>query len=341
MTWPTLGGRGVKQPSRRSFAPTESARTVRKLILFSVVCYGAATVFLNMKFQVNSFSPQVFVRKLLQVAFFAIAFVSLLPSVVAQSESAKPASTPDSKAAVPESKAASDNKTAEATKDAKLPFTLTVTNDQIIGVSLKAKDINLKAIASELSKQLKIPILLTPIVEKHMVTVNFSDLVIEPAMQMLAPQVFIDYEIDTTPGKQPRPVAVYLQGYNERPPADNAVVKSASDVMVIEGDTEDDGTRKEEEEEDLKITFEKGQLSVKSKKQPLVVVLYGIANQLGIPLEVKNEVMDLVTVNINKSSVESALQELGPHIRLYLRADLLVGDRRPLRLVLVGPDKKS
>ncbi|HEV2903901.1 MAG TPA: hypothetical protein VGW32_02585, partial [Pyrinomonadaceae bacterium] len=98
---------------------------------------------------------------------------------------------------------------------------------------------------------------------------------------------------------------------------------------------------KKEEDEDLKITFEKGQLSVKSKKQPLVVVLYGIANQLGIPLEVKNEVTDLVTVNINKSSVESALQELGPNIRLYLRADLLVGDRRPLRLVLVGPDKKS
>ena len=49
--------------------------------------------------------------------------------------------------------------------------------------------------------------MVTPIAEKHMVTVNFSDLVIEPAMQMLAPQVFIDYEIDTTPGKQPRPVA--------------------------------------------------------------------------------------------------------------------------------------
>jgi hypothetical protein len=272
-----------------------------------------------------------------------------MPAVVAQSESAKPASTPDSKMAVPESKPATpdnkaaepDNKTAETTKDPKLPFTLTVTNDQIIGVSLKAKDISLKAIAAELSKQLKIPVLLTSIIEKHVVTVDFSDLVIEPAMQMLAPQVYIDYEIDTTPGKQPRPVAIYLQGYNERPPADNAVVKSNSDIMIIEGNTEDDGTAKEDEDEDLRITFEKGQLSVKSKKQPLVVVLYGIANQLGIPLEVRNEVMDPVTVNINKTSVESALQELGPNIRLYLRADLMIGDRRPLRLVLVGPEKKS
>ena len=302
-----------------------------------------------MKFQVNSHSPQIVVRRLLQVAFFAIAFVSLLPSVVAQSESAKPASTPDSKVAVPQSTAPKsdsktagpDNKTAEATKDQKLPFTLTVTNDQIIGISLKAKDISLRAIAAELAKQLKIPVMVTPIAEKHMVTMNFSDLVIEPAMQMLAPQVFIDYEIDTTPGKQPRPVAVYLQGYNERPPALNAVVKGNSDVMVIEGDTEEGVDSKDEEDEDLKITFEKGQLSVKSKKQPLIVVLYGIANQLGIPLEVKTEVQDLVTVNIIKSSLESALQELGPNIKLYVRADLMIGDRQPLRMVLVGPDKKS
>ena len=279
-----------------------------------------------MKFKnTNSISP---LQRLLRLALFATISVSGAQAVAAQTADPKPP-------------AAAEKKTEEA-KDPKLPFTLRITDDQIIGISLKAQDVRLKEIATELSKRLKIPILLTPIVEKHMVTVNFSDLVIEPAMQMLAPQVFIDYEIDTTPGKQPRPVAIYLQGYNERPPADNAVVKAVSDIMVIEGDTEEGlESKKEEEEEDLKITFEKGQLSVKSKKQPLVVVLYGIANQLGIPLEVKKEVTDLVTVNINKSSVESALQELGPNIRLYLRADLLVGDRRPLRLVLVGPDKKS
>jgi type II secretory pathway component GspD/PulD (secretin) len=281
-----------------------------------------------MKLQVtNSSSPFLALRSLLRLALFATISVSGTHAV-AQSADPKPASAPEAK-------------TEQAAKDPKLPFTLRVTNDQIIGLSLKAQDVSIKEIAAELSKRLKIPILLTPIVEKHMVTVNFTDLVLEPAMQMLAPQVFIDYEIDTTPGKQPRPVAVYLQGYNERPPADNAAVKSASDIMVIEGDTEEGLDSKKEEDEDLKITFEKGQLSVKSKKQPLVVVLYGIANQLGIPLEVKNEVTDLVTVNINKSSVESALQELGPNIRLYLRADLMVGDRRPLRLVLVGPDKKS
>ncbi|HEX6188000.1 MAG TPA: hypothetical protein VFZ40_07960 [Pyrinomonadaceae bacterium] len=278
-----------------------------------------------MKFKITNSS---FTLRLLQVALFTALSVSMAHPVLAQTADPKPP-------------AASEKKTEQAAKDPKLPFTLRITNDQIIGVSLKAKDVSLKAIAAELAKQLKIPVMVTPIAEKHLVTVNFSDLVIEPAMQMLAPQVFIDYEIDTTPGKQPRPVGIYLQGYNERAPAINAVVKGTSDVMVIEGDTEEGLDPKKEEEEDLKITFEKGQLSVKSKKQPLIVVLYGIANQLGIPLEVKTEVEDLVTVNIIKSSLESTLQELGPNIKLYVRADLMIGDRQPLRMVLVGPDKKS
>jgi hypothetical protein len=277
-----------------------------------------------MKFTITNSS---FPLRLLQWALFATISVSSAHAVVAQTADPKPSAAPE-------------KKTEQAAKDPKLPFTLRITNDQIIGVSLKAKDISLKAIAAELAKQLKIPVRVTPIAEKHMVTVNFSDLVIEPAMQMLAPQVFIDYEIDTTPGKQPRPVGIYLQGYNEPRPAVNAVVKGNSDVMVIEGDTEE-GLETKKEDEDLKITFEKGQLSVKSKKQPLIVVLYGIANQLGIPLEVKTEVEDLVTVNIIKSSLESALQELGPNIRLYVRADLMIGDRQPLRMVLVGSVKKT
>src|SRR5207244_12028875 len=101
-------------------------------------------------------------------------------------------------------------------KEPKLPFTLRVTTDQIIGVSLKAQDVKLKDIAAELSKRLKIPVILTPILEKHSVTTNFSDLVLEPAMQMLAPQVYIDYEIDSTPGTQHRLLGIYLQGCRQQ-----------------------------------------------------------------------------------------------------------------------------
>ena len=235
------------------------------------------------------------------------------------------------------------NTSEQTTKDPKLPFTLTVTDDQIIGISLKAENVKLKDIGAELAKRLKIPVFLTPIMEKHAITVDFSELVLEPAMQMLAPQVYIDYETDSTPGTQPRPLAIYLQGYNERAPLDNAVVRGNSDVMVVEGNTEDDGTNRvtDEKDRELKVTVKRGLLSVSSRKQPLVVVLYAIANELGIPLEVKKEVADLVTVNISDASVESAIQQLGPNIKLYVRSDLQLGERRPLRLVLVGPDKTS
>lgn len=287
-----------------------------------------------MKYQVTPLyeyrCPVSGVRMMLRLALLLLVSFGGMTFAVAQNETAKPAPP-------------RDEKTPPADNERKPSFTLRVTDDQIIGITLKAKDASLREIGAELAKKLKIPVILTPIIEKHVVTVNFSDLVVEPAMQMLAPQVYIDYEVDTTPGKVPRPIAIYLQGYNERAPADNAVVKGNSDVMIIEGDTEDDGTTKssDDKEVDLRVSVERGQVSVKSKKQPLVVVLYAIANQLGIPLEVKTEVLDLVNVNIVKTSVESALQELGPNIRLYLRADLQIGERRPLRMVLVGPEKKS
>src|SRR2546423_312772 len=101
---------------------------------------------------------------------------------------------------------------------------------------------------------------------------------------------------DSTPGTQPRPLGIYLQGYNERPPADNAVVHGNSDVMVIEGNTEDVPDAKDDSQQDLKVVYDNGTLSVKAKKEPLVVVLYAIANELGIPLEVRNEVTEPVTV---------------------------------------------
>src|SRR5215813_4507747 len=217
------------------------------------------------------------------------------------------------------------NQSGQPNKDTKPPFTLSVTDDQIIGITLKAQDATVKEIAAELSKRLRIPIAVTPVVEKHRVTVNFSDLVLEPALQQLAPQVFIDYEIDMAGGKTPRPLGIYLQGYNEPAPSDNAVVKGNSDVMIIEGDTEDTGETKDKDdkEQELKVKYEKGELTVIAKKQPLIVVLYAIANELGVPLEVNNEIVEPISVNIQKTSVESALQQLSHNIRLYLRADLM------------------
>lgn len=282
-------------------------------------------------------SLRVFVELTLSVVVIAAA------SVVGLSQTSSAAAGTETKPVEKTESNNAPNQSGQPHKDAKPPFTLSVTEDQIIGITLKAQDATVKEIAAELSKRLRIPIAVTSIIAKHRVTVNFSDLVLEPALQQLAPQVFIDYEIDTAPGKTQRPVGIYLQGYNESPPAENAVVKGNSDVIVVEGDTEDTGEAndKDDKEQELKVKYEKGELSVIARSQPLVVVLYAIANELGIPLQVTDEIVDPITVNIQKASVESALQQLSQHIRLYLRADLMTQERRPLRLVLVGQDKKS
>ena len=246
----------------------------------------------------------------------------------------------------PEEKTETSNassQTGQPNKETKPPFTLSITEDQIVGITIKAHDATVKEIAAELSKRLRIPITVSPIIERHRVTLNFSDLVLEPAMQQLAPQVFIDYEIDMAAGKTPRPLGIFLQGYNEPAPSDNAVVKSNSDVIIVEGDTEDTGESKDknDQEKELKVKYGKDGLSVIAKKQPLVVVLYAIANELGVPLQVTQEIVDPISVNIQKASVETALQQLSQNIRLYLRADLMTQERRPLRILLVGQAKKS
>ena len=269
--------------------------------------------------------------------------VTIAAAIVGFSQTETPASARTNTQAEKADANRNADKTGQPNKETKPPFTLSVTEDQIIGISLKAQDATVKEIAAELSKRLHIPITMTPIVERHRVTVNFSDLVLEPAMQQLAPQVFIDYEIDMTPGKTPRPLGIFLQGYNEAAPPQNAVVHGNSDAIIIEGDTEDNGEDKDkdEKEKELKVTFEKGELTVIAKKQPVVVVLYAIANEIGVPLQVDHEIVDPISVNIQKASVESTLQQISQNIRLYLRADLMTQERKPLRIVLVGQEKKS
>jgi hypothetical protein len=160
---------------------------------------------------------------------------------------------------------------------------------------------------------------------------------------LLAPAVYIDYEINRSPGAQPQPVGIYLHGYEDPAPAINAAIPSSSEVILIEGNTEDlvEGSKPAEqpEEEPLQVSFERNALTVKAKKQVLSVVLYKIASELGIPFEMRADSTDVVDLDINKMPLEDAILRLSPQVRLYVRADLQRMERRPFRMVLVAPDK--
>ena len=194
-------------------------------------------------------------------------------------------------------------------------------------------------VAQELAKRLKVPVQLGKERENQLLTVEFSELTLEPALQLLAPQVYVDYEINT--GEvMPKPLGIYLYDENQGEPPLSAAINGSTQSMLIEGNTEDgvepetDEAKKKLEEQPLRVTFKNNLLTVKAKKQPLPLVLLKIGEEIGIPVEIQDQAVTIVDTEISKLPVEDVVRQLSPHVRLFLRADLTHAERRALRLVL-------
>lgn len=241
---------------------------------------------------------------------------------------------------------AKDTKTQTTKPGAKLPFVLTVKTRPILNLSLKAEKANMAEVAQELSKRLKTPIFLGTERQKEPLTIEFSELTLEPALQLLSPTVYVDYEIETGSQNPPRALGIYLYDVNQGEPPMSAVVHGSTQTMLIEGNTEDgvepesdEEKKKKEEEEPLRVTYQNYMLSVKAKKQPLPLVLLKIGETIGIPVDIQNANMEMVDAEISKLSVEDVVRQLSPNIKLFVRADLTRAERRALRLVLFEPPK--
>jgi len=229
----------------------------------------------------------------------------------------------------------------------KVPFELSIKTRPILNLSLKAEKVRLADIGAELSKRLKTQVFVGQSLQKEIVSIEFSSLTLEPAMQLLAPAAYIDYEIDTSAGVAPKPLAIFLYDANSGEPPLTAVIPGTTQSLLVEGDTEDgvepetDEAKKKLEEQPLRIQFQNNILSVQAKKQPLVLVLLKIGEELGIPVDIQYEPQDIIDTEISKVPVEDAVRKLSPNIRLFLRADLLHAERRALRLVLADPAKTA
>lgn len=270
---------------------------------------------------------------------------ALLAIVIAIASSAAVGQETKPEGAKPATANPDQAKSQTPTAAEKPDFTLSVKTRPILNISLKAEKVKLVDVAAALSKRLKIPVLVGSNLQKEVVSIEFSGLTLEPAMQLLASAVYIDYEIDTSAGVAPKPLGIFLYDSTSGEPPVTAVVQGSSQSMLIEGDTEDgvepqtDEDKKRLEEQPLKIHFQNNILSVKAKKQPLAVVLLKIGEELGIPVDIQFESTDIIDTEISKLSVEDTVRKLSPNIRLFLRADLLHAERRALRLVLADPAK--
>ena len=240
-----------------------------------------------------------------------------------------------------------ETKPAAVKPAAKPAFVLKVKSRPILNISLKADKAKMAEVAQELSKQLKTPVFLGPERQHELLSIEFSELTLEPALQLMSPTVYVDYEIDTGSSGPPKPLGIFFYDANQGEPPLTAVVTGSSQSLLIEGDTEDgvepatDEEKQKVEEQPLRVSYLNNNLSVKAKKQPLPLVLLKIGEELGIPVEIQEQEIAIVDAEISKLPVEDAVRQLSPHIRLFMRADLTRGEKRALRLVLAEPPKTT
>ena len=281
---------------------------------------------------------KMFYAKLLTALFAAC--VGLAGTVAARQQPAQSKPAAQTPAAPGRPAAAAQGGVAARGKEA-ATWRLKVSKSTPALVTLKAKDSPLTEIAAELSRKLDAPVFLSRVMQQQRVSHEFTDIPLEGAVRILAPQPYIDYEVSGDPAAQPRPIGIYLHALNEQPPDASAVVKGESEALLIQGHTEE-GTEAYEKARDkddlpLRVKVEKNVLSVRARKQPLVAVLAEIANKVDIPFEMKYESADLVDVDFSSYTIDQAVRSLAPNIRLYMRTDLTSYENRPLRLVLVPP----
>ncbi len=233
-------------------------------------------------------------------------------------------------------------------KPAKKPsFTLTVKTRPILNLSLKAEKASVAEVAHELSQRLKVPVFLGPERQKETISIEFSELTLEPALQLMSPTVYVDYELDTGSSNPPKALGIYFFDLNQGEPPASSVVSGSNQTLLVEGSTEDgvepetDEAKKKLEEQPLRVHYENGILTVKAKKQPLPLILLKIGEELGIPVDIQNERLDPVDADISKLPIEDVVRQLSPNIKLYYRADLTRAEKRALRLVLAEPAKNA
>ena len=261
-------------------------------------------------------------------AWLICALLLCCTSALSQQPPAKETTTPDKKPAA-----------------AKPSFTLAVKTKPILNISLKAEKAKMSEVAHELSQRLKIPVFLGPERQKELISIEFSELTLEPALQLMSPTVYVDYELDTGSTNPPKALGIYFYDLNQGEPPATAVVAGTNQAMLVEGHTEDgvepatDEEKKKQEEQPLRIRYENGVLTVKAKQQPLPLIMLKIGEQLGVPIDIQNERMDPIDADISKLPIEDVVRQLSPNIKLYYRADLTRVEKRALRIVLAEPAK--
>jgi hypothetical protein len=206
-------------------------------------------------------------------------------------------------------------------------------------VTLEAENAPLAEVAAELSRQLKVPVTVGPALARRLVTLEVEGFTPEAAARALAPQPFAAYLLSGDPAQPPACLGIFLNAASDPPPAADGLVRGRSELVMFGGDTEDGAGPSAGQAADAadrlpSVRFEEGTLAVRARRQPLMVVLYLVAEKLGVPFEALEETDELVDAEFSTSSLEYALRSLSPAATLYVTKNLVTQETTPVRLVL-------
>lgn len=191
-------------------------------------------------------------------------------------------------------------------------------------LTLRANETPLTELATELSRQLKAPITLSRVMEKQKVTLDFEDVPLETALQLMAPAPYIHYELQGHSTAVCR--EIFLNAYNEPPPHPK-FRKPLS--FVMEGDTEATGNGLDDP---LRVLYSGGQLSVFAKRQSLTIVLDRIAGMIGVNFSMGQDTDETIDLNFKEVSLENVMSYFPASARLHVQKDI---QRRSLVPLLV------
>ncbi len=181
-------------------------------------------------------------------------------------------------------------------------------------ITVRAKAVPLREIAAELARQLEAPVILSRVMAKQEVTLEFDDLPLEAALQMMAPLPYIHYELQG--GANPICREIFLNAFNEPTPVPKLEHKNIS--MIMQGDTEATDSK----DDPLRVSYSKGKLSVNVRKQSLSAVLDRIATVMGINFTMKQDTDATIDLDFKEMPFEDAISYFPPSVRLHVRKDI-------------------
>lgn len=190
-------------------------------------------------------------------------------------------------------------------------------------LTVQAREVPLVEIAADLSRRLKAPVVLSRVMQKQVITLEFADLPLESALQMMAPLPYIHYELRG--GSAPVCREVFLNAYNEVAPLPKFENKNVS--FVMQGDTEADS-----KDDPLRVSYKNQRFSVNVKKQSLTALLDRMASLMGVNFSMDEDSEQTIDLDFKDVSLEEVMNYFPPSVHLHVRKDLQRLNYLPLLL---------